>query len=285
MTDATQLTDVVTVHGEGPVYSSRWRGVRWVDMLAGDILELAPDGTIDRAHVGEVAAVFRPRRGPGTIVAIERGLAITDSDDLHAPVRALAPLWSDSRLRMNEGGCSPDGTFFAGSVTSDHEDGAATLYSFGADLAPTSVIDRVTVSNGIEWSPDGSLAYYVDSTTRRIDMFDWRASTGLRTRRTFAATGDVGEPDGLTVDAEGGVWVAMWGGSAVHRYSPSGQLSEVIRVPASQVSAVAFGGENLDQLYITTSRKGLGSDAEVGAGALFVADPGVRGMPVREFAG
>jgi len=284
MTRATQLTDVVTVHGEGPVYSSRWAGIRWVDMLAGEILELQPNGGVDRARYGAVAAVFRPRRTPGMIVAIERGLAMTDGDDLHAPVVAREPLWTDSNLRMNEGGCSPDGRFFAGSVTYDHEAGAATLYSFGHDLVPVTVVDHVTVSNGIEWSPDETRVYYVDSTTLRIDVFDWDAGRGLHNRRPFTSV-EGGEPDGLTVDAEGGVWVAVWGGSAVHRYAPSGELSEVIEVPARQVSALTFGGENLDELYITTSRKGLGDGAEPGAGALFVAQPGVSGMPVREFAG
>ncbi len=92
---AEQLTDAVAVHGEGPVYSPRWRGVRWVDMLAGDVLELDASGRVRRAHVGEVAAALRPRAGSGTVVAIERGLALSDSDELDAPVRPLERLWTD----------------------------------------------------------------------------------------------------------------------------------------------------------------------------------------------
>ena len=185
---------------------------------------------------------------------------------------------------MNEGGCDPAGLFYAGSTTYDHRPGGARLAWFGADLCPHPVLDDVTVSNGIEWSPDSRSAYYVDSTTLRVDRFAWTPERGLHDRRPFA-TVEGGEPDGLTVDAEGGVWVAVWGGSAVHRYDADGTLTEVVNLPVRQVSAVTFGGERLDRLFITTSRKGLGSAAEPAAGALFALDPGVRGLPVREFAG
>jgi sugar lactone lactonase YvrE len=253
-------------------------------MLAGDILELSPDGTVERAHVGEVAAVFRPRSRGGMVIAIERGLALTETDDLHASVLAAPELWSDPNERMNEGGCDPAGAFYAGTTTYDHLPGGARLQRFDADLVPHPVLDDVTVSNGIEWSPDLGTAYYVDSTTRRVDRFSWTPELGLHDRRLFVTIDD-GEPDGLTVDAEGGVWVALWGGSAVHRYESDGSLSEVVALPVRQVSAVAFYGEALDRLMITTSRKGLGGDAEPSAGALFTADVGVKGMPLREFSG
>ncbi len=187
---------------------------------------------------------------------------------------------------MNEGGCDPAGALYVGTTTYDHLPGWGTLFRFEADLAPRIVLDDVTVSNGIEWSPDGATAYYVDSTTLRIDRFSWPADAGLGDRRPFARIpAGAGEPDGLTVDAEGGVWVALWGGSAVHRYAPGGELTEVVELPVRQVSAVAFAGPELDRLVITTSRKGLGDQAEAAAGALFTARPGVRGMPVREFDG
>jgi sugar lactone lactonase YvrE len=282
---AEQLTDPIVDHGEGPVYSARWAGPRWVDMMAGDILELRADSSVARQHVGTVAAVIRPRRGGGHVIAGERGLLLADDDALDAPVRALPEVWTESDVRMNEGGCDPAGNLYVGSMAYDGRDGGGRLYRFGPDLAPTVVLPAVSTSNGLEWSPDDSLAYYVDTPTERIDVFDWDESGGLQRRRPFVTIEADGMPDGLTVDAEGGVWVALWNGSAVHRYTPAGRLDEVIELPAQRVTAVTFAGPELDQLIITTSRHGLEAGDQPLAGALFRASPGVTGRQVREFAG
>lgn len=282
---AEALTGPIAYHGEGPVFSTRWAGPRWVDMLAGDILELGPDGTVSRQHVGSVAAVIRPRRAGGHVVAAERGLRLADEDQLDAPLRALPEVWDTDTVRMNEGGCDPAGNLLVGSMAYDGHEGGGTLYRFGPDCQPHVVLDRVTISNGLEWSPDDSLAYYVDTATGRVDVFDWSADAGLTHRRPFVTIEGGGGPDGLTVDAEGGVWVALYGGSGVHRYTSRGVLDEVVEVPARQVTAVTFAGQDLDQLVITTSREGLGASAEPLAGALFGASPGVRGLPVRGYAG
>jgi sugar lactone lactonase YvrE len=141
-------------------------------------------------------------------------------------------------------------------------------------------------SNGLEWSPDGSRAYYNDTFTQRIDVFDYEGGSGLSGRRPFAEIPvEAGGPDGLTVDEEGGVWVALYGGGAVRRYTPEGVLDEVIEVPTKQVTACTFGGQNRTQLFITTSREGLGSGEDPLAGSLFRSAVGVTGLPVREFAG
>jgi sugar lactone lactonase YvrE len=148
------------------------------------------------------------------------------------------------------------------------------------------VLDGVTISNGLDWSPDGSLAYYNDTATHRVDVFDHDRDAGLTGRRPFVRLPDDGNPDGLTVDAEGGVWVALYGGGAVHRYGADGRLDAVVEVPTAKVTACTLGGgPALDQLFITTSREGLGPDDDPLAGALFRADAGVAGLPVREFAG
>lgn len=141
------------------------------------------------------------------------------------------------------------------------------------------------MSNGLDWSTDGRRAYYIDSPTRSVDTFDYAATGPLSRRRRFISIDGPGVPDGLTLDA-GGVWVAIFnGGSAVHRYSPDGSLTEVISLPVSKVTACTFGGPNLDTLYITTSREGILGGAEPAAGSLFTVRPGVRGQPVRPFAG
>lgn len=279
------LTGPIVEHGEGPVFSARWEGPRWVDMIAGDILQLHPDGSIQRHHVGSVAAMIRPRRDGGHVIAGERGLLLADSDDLDASVRALAEVWDDDSVRMNEGGCDPTGNLYVGSMAYDGHEGGGKLYRFTPDGTPHTVLDAVTISNGLEWSPDDALAYYNDTFNGRVDVFDWSPTEGLTDRRPFVAIKADGGPDGLTVDSEGGVWTALYGGSAVHRYAPDGTLDEVLELPTSQVTAVTFAGAALDQLIITTSKQGMGRSAEPLAGALFTAFPGVTGVPVREFAG
>ncbi|MGI3783194.1 MAG: SMP-30/gluconolactonase/LRE family protein [Janthinobacterium lividum] len=279
---AQQVTGPIVFHGEGPVWFPGWGGLRFVDMLAGDVMTLRADGTADRRHVGTVAAVVRPRVGGGAVIGVERGFALEDPD---GTVLTLPELWSDTGVRMNEGGCDPDGRFYCGSMAYDQAKGAATVYRLDPDGRVEVVLEAVTISNGIEWSPDGSLAYYNDTETGSIAVFDYDSAAGLTNRRTFAALSGPGGPDGLTVDAEGGVWTAVFDGGAVLRYSPEGVLEERIEIPTPKVTACTFGGENLDQLFITTSREGVDTDADPLAGSLFRADVGVRGRPVRPFAG
>ncbi|TFV87921.1 SMP-30/gluconolactonase/LRE family protein [Blastococcus sp. CT_GayMR16] len=279
---AQQATDPVAYHAEGPVWSDRWGGLRWVDMLAGDVLSLAEDGTVRRSHVGSVAAALRPRRGGGAVIAVERGVVLEETDGSLTP---LEPAWSDPAVRMNEGGCDPDGRFWCGSMAYDQRQGAAALYRLDADRSVHRVLDGVTVSNGLDWSPDGSLAYYDDTATHRVDVFDYDRDAGLTGRRPFVRLPEDGHPDGLTVDADGGVWVALFGSGVVHRYTPAGRLDDVVEVPAAQVTACTFGGPRLDRLFITTSREGLDPGDDPLASSLFVVDAGVVGLPAREFAG
>ncbi|WP_068327355.1 SMP-30/gluconolactonase/LRE family protein [Janibacter terrae] len=275
---ATRLTDAVAHHAEGPCWWPGWGGLRWVDMLAGDVLALDDSGAISRTHVGDVAAMIRPRVGGGAVIAVERGLALADEDWRVDPLR---PLWTTDAVRMNEGGVAPDGTLYVGSMAYDQAKGAARLYRVGADLSVETALPAVTVSNGIDWSPGGTLAYYDDTATGRITVFDWTPEGGLVDGRTFA---DVdGNPDGLTVDAEGGVWTALFGDGRVERRSPDGTLDAVVEVGARQVTACTFGGADLDELYITTSREGLDAGEDPAAGSVFVASPGVRGKGVTPF--
>jgi len=279
---AEQVTGAVTYHGEGPVWSTRWGGLRLVDMLAGDVLTLRADGQVDRRHVGVVAAVVRPRQAGGAVLAVETGFALEEPDGTLHP---LDRLWSPGDVRMNEGGCDPDGRFYCGSMAYDQRSGAGSLYRLDPDGSVQVVLTDVTISNGLEWSPDGSCAYYVDTATHQVDIFDYDAADGLHNRRTFVQVTDGGGPDGLTVDAEGGVWTAVYGGAAVHRYSPEGRLDEVVELPVRQVTACTFGGDRLERLFITTSREGLGERDEPAAGSVFCVEPGISGLAVREFAG
>jgi sugar lactone lactonase YvrE len=280
-----QLTDVVTEHGEGPVFCPRWSGPRWVDMYAGDILELGPDGGVRRRHVGPLAAVIRPRLAGGYLVVGERGLLLSDGDALDAELEPLPDIWDDASVRMNEGGCDPAGSFYVGSMAYDQRPGAGRLYRITPERQVSVVVDSVTISNGLDWSPNGTRAYYNDTPTGRTDVFDWTVEEGLLNRRPFVTDHRNGSPDGLTVDSEGGIWVALYGGSAVHRYDAAGVLDEVVEVPTSQVTAVAFAGPHLDRLIITTSRERMGSSPEPLAGAVFTALPGITGREVLPYGG
>lgn len=280
---AEQITDAVAFHGEGPVWSPRWGGLRWVDMLAGDVLSLAADGTIGRRHVGDVAAALRPRRDGGAVIGVERGFALEDAD---GTLTSLPEVWSDRGVRMNDGACDPEGRFYCGSMAYDKTAGAASLYRIDPDGSTALVLDGVTISNGLDWSPDGGLAYYNDTATQQVAVFDYDVASGLTGRRPFVSIADEdGAPDGLTVDAQGGVWVALNQGGQVRRYTPAGALDEVVEVPVAGVTACTLGGPDLDELFITTSREDLAPGEDPQAGALFRAVVGVPGRPAREFAG
>jgi sugar lactone lactonase YvrE len=281
MARAEQITGPIAFHGEGPVWSERWGGLRWVDMLAGDILFLESGGAVERTHVGTVAAAVRPRSRGGAVIGVERGFALEDAD---GTLTHLPELWEHDRVRMNEGACDPDGRFYCGTMAYDKTPGAGTLYRLDADGSVEVVLEAVTISNGLDWSPDGALVYYNDTDTFRVDVFDYDRDAGLTGRRPFADTGEL-RPDGLTVDAEGGVWVAFSNGHAVRRYAPDGALDEVVELPVRKVTACAFGGEGLERLFVTPSQEGVDVEAEPLAGSLFAVVPGVRGLPAREFAG
>jgi sugar lactone lactonase YvrE len=165
-----------------------------------------------------------------------------------------------------------------------------SLYRLDHDGRVARMVTGVTVSNGIGWSPDGTLMYYVDTLTGRIDVFDFDEAWGTITnRRTFVTVSHrAGHPDGLVVDVDGGVWLALWAGGAIHRYTPDGKMDLAIPLPVTHPTKCAFGGPDGRDLYITSAWIEL-TDAERAkqplAGGVFVCRPGVEGQPTRVFAG
>lgn len=282
---AQEISAPHAFHAEGPCWDVAWGGLKYVDMLAGDVLSPREDGGVDRVHVGTVAAALRPRGSGGAIIATERGFALASESDL-SDVQQMQPLWSDPGIRFNEGGCDPMGNFYCGTMAYDQTPGAASLYLLTTDGLASQVLTGLTVSNGIGWTGLGDKGFHNDTPTRVVSTFDW-SPDGITDRRPFVTLPEdvEGDPDGLCVDEEGGVWVALYGGSAVHRYSPQGELDQVIELPVTNVTACTFGGDGLRTLYITTTKENVPDGEQPLAGAVFACEPGVGGLPARPFAG
>jgi sugar lactone lactonase YvrE len=189
---------------------------------------------------------------------------------------------------MNDGSADPWGRFWIGSMAFDYEPGRASLYRFHESTGPQSVLSGVTISNGIGWSPDGRRMYYVDSAPGTITTFDVDPHGEIANPRPFAQL-DVateGSPDGLCVDSEGSIWVAVWGGYEVRRYAPSGEQIGRVRIDTAQPSCCAIGGANATTLYVTTAREHMTPEqlgAEPNAGRLFCVDVGVAGRPINSY--
>ncbi|ONH50278.1 gluconolactonase [Frankia sp. CcI49] len=297
-----RVTASVTSHGESPVWAPDWGGLHLVDLLAGDVLSLdVHTAAVSRRNLGTIVAALRPRANGGAVLAMERGFALLDPSDVvgrspfgagrdgrrSPPLRLLPELWSvEAGIRMNDGACAPNGNFYCGSLAYGSELGAAALYRLDTDGSATVALTSVGISNGLAWSPDGSRAYHIDAASGCIDVFDYDPDTGLSSRRPWAvASATDGAPNGLTVDADGGVWVALCGGGAVCRFDARGRMDAVLRVPVPRVTACTFGGDNLDTLYITTSQTETDRERHPAAGAVYAAQVGVRGLPVSLFAG
>jgi sugar lactone lactonase YvrE len=281
---ASRTTDVCTFHGEGPAWDAAAGVLRFVDMLAGAVVTLDPaTGRLDRLQVGEVAGAWRPRRSGGMVVSVERGFALVDPD---GTVHRLPEIWSDPTVRMNDGACDPSGRFYCGSMAHGAAPGRGSLYALEPGGSVARILDAVTISNGLVFDEAGRTAWYIDTPTQRIDVVDVDPATGaFLDRRPFVSIPvDAGAPDGMARDADGGFWVAMWGGGAVHRYAADGRLDAVVEVPVQHVTACCFGGDALDRLYITTTRYEA-HDPKDEAGSIYLVEPGVRGRPVATFAG
>jgi sugar lactone lactonase YvrE len=287
---AQLLVDAHTTLGEGPVWDDAERCLWWVDILGGIVHRTDVATGHDEAHpVGQFVGAVGLRESGGLVAAVRDGFGFFDpgTDRLEL----IADLQDAGRtLRMNDGKVDSGGRFWAGMMGVDHQDGVGTLYRLDPDLTATPMVGGTSISNGLDWSPDGSTMYYIDSTPRTVDRFAYDAATGnVADRTTLIPIRDgAGFPDGMTVDAEGFLWVALWDGWGVERYAPDGRLDRRVDVPAQQASSCAFGGPDLDLLFITTAQEGFppaGKPDQPHAGGLFVCRPGVRGRPSFRFAG
>jgi sugar lactone lactonase YvrE len=285
VTRAECITDVCADHGEGPIWDPTRNALVIVDMERGALVEVTPEGRTTRHEVGGVCAAIRPRVAGGYVLAVDRGFQLLTAD--FAPDGPVVPAFSDERLRMNDGGCDPQGRFYCGSMAYDETPGAGTLYRLDPDCSVHPVFGDLTIANGLQWTADGRTALHIDTPTDRIDRWDFDPDSGAFTnRRPFVVIPEgAGHPDGMAIDEQDGVWVALWGGSVVHHYTADGALADVIEVNAKDVTACAFGGADRSTLYITTSRRDRGDADGPQAGAVFAVPTGVRGAVPHPVAG
>jgi sugar lactone lactonase YvrE len=270
--------------GEGPRWDAARARLLWVD-VEGRALHVLDPLMGDRAvPVGSRIGAVAPLSDEQALVALADRLALVDLDD--GSLETLVDVPHDAERRLNDGACDARGRFWVGSMALDERPGGGALYRYG-EGALDRVIDRVSLSNGIGWSPDGRTMYYVDSPEGRVDAFDFDVDAGtIANRRTFVAI-DQGTPDGLTVDDEGGVWVALWAGWSVRRYAPDGELDAVVDLPVAKVTACCFGGDDGRTLYVTTASVDLIDEErrrQPHAGCVFAAYPGVSGPAAHTFA-
>ncbi|MFB9277025.1 SMP-30/gluconolactonase/LRE family protein [Cohnella cellulosilytica] len=278
-----------SVLGEGPLWLPKSGQLVWVDIEGMKIRTWHPKtGEEGVISVGQrIGAVVLAEDGR-MVCALQNGFYFLDP-----AAGALEPIVDpEAHLtgnRFNDGKCDPSGRFWAGTMpmTGGAPDGA--LYRLDADGSAHRMASGVGCSNGLGWSPDARTMYYIDTSTRRVDRFDYdAASGGISNRRTVVVLPDgQGFPDGMTVDAEGKLWVAHWDGYAVSRFDPdTGECLERVELPVSRVTSCCFGGDDLDELYITSASVGLSEEQlrkEPLAGSLFVYKPGVKGLPANDF--
>ncbi|MBO9521547.1 MAG: SMP-30/gluconolactonase/LRE family protein [Nocardioidaceae bacterium] len=279
---AEVLHDGADELGEGPVWLPETGEVGWVDILGETFHRCRLDtGAVTSTKLGQpVSAVVR-RTGGGLGVAAQEGVLLLDPA---GEVERVLPVEEDlPGNRLSDAAVDPLGRLWFGTLDADLLHGRGALYRLGEDGQPVTVLAGTSISNGLGWSPDGRLLYFVDSATQRVDVLDFDPATGTASgRRPWVVFGDAdGVPDGLAVDEEGGVWVALWRGGQVRRYDADGELSAVVPLPVRQVTSCAFGGEDLGTLFITTATVEMSEPerrAEPLAGGLFQVRTEQRGL-------
>lgn len=267
--------------GEGPAWDEH-EGVLWfVDVMKGTLFRFDPVASrLEQRPLGMPIGAAIPARDGGLILAMADGVHRYTWGAQQAT--RIVPVEADNpAVRMNDAKCDPRGRLWAGTMAYDFTPGESTLYRFDPS-GPTPVVPGCTIANGTGWSPDGSRMYFIDTTTRRIDILDYDLETGsaLNRRAWVTIEEGAGMPDGMTMDSEGCVWVALWGGGAVRRYGPDGTLVDIVEFPVTQVASACFGGPSMTDLFVTTAAYQLSESDLVDqplAGATFIVSTDVTG--------
>ena len=281
-TEQTQL-------GEGIRWDGRRSELLAVDILAGRVARglLRKDGLIERVGVyqlPETVGMIAPIQGDdGWVLGAGRGFVHLALDGTQRTIAQVAP----AGTRMNDGVCDPQGRFWGGTLAEDHHTGGGTLYRLDRTGQTEVMLEGLTISNGIGWSPDGRTMYLVDSGPRVVHAFtfDGDRATISAGRVLVTVPEDIGAPDGMTVDAAGDLWVAIYGGGRVNRYAPDGSLRDVYPIPARECTCCAFGGPGLHRLFVTTATEGWTDErrSDLAAGLVYRVDTDATGRPAAPF--
>ncbi|MFO7698810.1 MAG: SMP-30/gluconolactonase/LRE family protein, partial [Anaerolineae bacterium] len=271
------IADYECVTGECPLWHPDERRLYWVDIPTGRLFRYDPaTGAHEQCYAGPVVGGFTVQADGKLLLFMDKGAIRVWRDGFFETIVESIPAEHDSRF--NDVIADPEGRVFCGTMATREHD--ARLYRLDTDGSLHVVVEGVGVSNGMGFTPDGQGLYYTDTRKRTIDLFDYDRATGeISNRRVFAAVPDgEGGPDGMTVDAEGMVWSARWGGSCVVRYDAAGNVTRRIAFPARQVSCPAFGGPDYADLYVTTAGGQNKPELGAGAGGLYRLNVGVRGV-------
>ena len=284
MSELELVLDCKNELGEGPTWDANEGALYWVDILNNCFYRLDPaTGQQRRYDVDTMVGTVVVRASGGFVLATKRGFEFFDGQKA---TLIAAPEADKPESRFNDGAVDRQGRFWAGTIAN----GDGALYRLDPDLSVHKMQGGIYVSNGVGWSPDNKTMYYTDSDVRQIWAYDFDAATGgIENRRVFVQLAETdGVPDGLTVDADGFIWSAVWDGWRIVRYDPNGKVEREIKMPVQRPTSCMFGGKNLDELYFTSSRAGF-SEAELQSqpysGGLFRLKPGVKGIAETAFGG
>jgi xylono-1,5-lactonase len=284
----TCVADVRALLGEGPVWVERKAALYWVDIKGRKIFRLNADGKVDQWETPVRVGTLAPRGSGGLVGGTDAGLAEIDLESGRFEI-AHDPEAHLPANRFNDGKVDRRGRLWAGTMDDEERQASGTLYRIDPSFRATAVDEGYKVTNGPAFSPAGDRMYENDSARQVTYAFDLDADGSASNKRTFLQFGDGdGYPDGMTVDAEGCLWIAFWDGWCIRRFSPDGERLETVRMPVSKPTSGAFGGPELDRLYITSASIGLDGAAlemQPNAGGLFMFIPGVRGLADVPFAG
>ncbi|MBM84798.1 MAG: hypothetical protein CMM47_02095 [Rhodospirillaceae bacterium] len=277
--------------GEGPIWDTQANILYWVDIMGEKVQSFDPATNChSQIPIGQAVGTVVPRSSGGLMLATQHGFAHLDNEThqlrmIHDPENDLPG------NRFNDGKCDPAGRFWAGTMSFQVTDKAGSLYCMDTNQKVRKVLEDVTVSNGIAWSHDHKTMYYIDSPTYVVKSYDYDIASGQITNERVLLTipSEMGAPDGMALDAKGRLWIAHYGGSKVCCWDPeTGHIVQTIETPVSQVTACAFGGPELETLYITSGTQGLNAEQlkkEPYAGALLSVQPGCQGAPTYRFLG
>jgi sugar lactone lactonase YvrE len=278
------------VLGEGSIWDHLKNLLYWVDILGQKVNIYNPKTAENISfRVGQDVGTVVPWDSRFLMIAVSDGFARLDTEtgEVNTIVKKEA-----KGIRFNDGKCDPAGRFWAGTMAYDLEEGSGALYSLNTDFSVKKRLDNVTISNGLAWTKDHKIFYYIDSPTCQVDAFDYDINTGnIGNRRTVISVDqELGFPDGMTIDGEGMLWIAHYGGGRVTRWNPKkGNMLATIEIPSAKlVTSCAFGGINLDELYITTASVDLNEQDLMKqnlAGSLFKIKLDVTGIPAFNFKG